>query len=89
MTSSSEPHPPELPASRPAQVRWYSLAKGYGFARLIDENGDPDPADQRDVFLHHSSLPQGKVLAEGERIRIELAERERGPYATRIERQPE
>lgn len=90
MPSSSEPSQPEpaplwTTSPRPAQVRWYSLAKGYGFARLTDADGNPDP-DERDIFLHHSLLPQGEVLAEGEPILIEIAERERGPYATRLER---
>lgn len=63
---------------RLAVVKWYSLAKGYGFARL--------PGDEREVFLHHSHLEEGYLPADGEEILIELGEGERGLFAARIER---
>lgn len=63
---------------RIAVVKWYSLAKGYGFARL--------PGDERDVFLHHSQLEHGHPPADGEEILIELGEGERGLFAAKIER---
>jgi len=69
---------PEIGTRRPAVVKWYSLAKGYGFARL--------PGDDRDVFLHHSQLEDGSPLEEGEQILIELGEGERGLFGARIQR---
>lgn len=61
-------------------VKWYSLAKGYGFI-TPDEGGE-------DVFVHHSIVPDEKVrpLVEGERVRFEVTQGPRGARAQRIER---
>ncbi len=59
-------------------VKWYSLAKGYGFI-TPDDGGD-------DVFIHHSSIPDEKVrpLQQGERVGYELANGPRGARAEKI-----
>lgn len=61
-------------------VKWYSLAKGYGFI-TPDDGGD-------DVFIHHSAVPDEKVrpLLQGERVRYELVDGPRGARAQKIER---
>lgn len=78
MPSAVSPSPAVTPVHRKAVVRWYSLAKGYGFARL--------PGDERDIFLHHSELGGGAPPEPGEEILLELGEGERGLYGARIVR---
>ena len=46
-------------------VKWYSLARGYGFIRR--------DGDGVDVFVHHSEVPDDS-LHEGDRVRFELAD---------------
>lgn len=66
--------------SQEGKIKWYSLAKGYGF--ITPEDGSDD------VFVHHSLLPDEKTRppGEGERVRFEAEEGERGLRATRVER---
>ena len=71
---SSEANPDNR---RLAVVKWYSLAKGYGFAQLRGED--------REVFLHHSQLEDG-APKDGEEVLLELGEGERGLFGTRIKR---
>jgi len=58
-------------------VKWFSNKKGYGF---IEQQDGPD------VFVHFSSIttPGYKTLAEGERVRFDLEENERGPVAKNV-----
>ena len=53
-------------------VKWYSLAKGYGFIR---RHGDAEGEDgeQGDVFVHYSEIP-AEGLAEGDHVSFELVE---------------
>lgn len=62
---------------RLAVVKWYSLAKGYGFAQLRGED--------REIFLHHSQLEDGPPK-DGEEVLLELGEGERGLFGARIKR---
>ncbi len=62
-------------------VKWYSLARGYGFIRLEDR--DEDPGD--DIFVHHSEVP-GDPLVEGERVSFEIVDGPRGPKARNVRR---
>ena len=61
-------------------VKWYSLAKGYGFIR---RQGDDD-----DVFVHHSEVrgTDQSALAEGERVSFELVEAAKGLQARNVTR---
>jgi CspA family cold shock protein len=62
---------------RLAVVKWYSIAKGYGFAQA--------PGEDREIFLHHSQLEDGPPV-DGEEVLLELGEGERGLFGARIKR---
>jgi CspA family cold shock protein len=56
-------------------VQWFSSRKGYGF--IQGEDG-------KDVFVHHSALPAGLYLKEGDQVEFEKKESDRGPRAERV-----
>ena len=58
-------------------VKWYSVAKGYGFIAATDE--------ERDVFVHHSQLGPGEELLEGDEVRFELFEGPKGLQARAVQ----
>ena len=63
-------------------VKWYSVAKGYGFIRREgaderDASGDPD------IFVHHSEIPVDR-LTEGEHVRFEIVESPKGLKARNV-----
>jgi CspA family cold shock protein len=59
------------------KVKWFNEAKGFGF--IQQENGP-------DVFVHYSSIESNgfKTLAEGQKVRFEIVEGDRGPKATNV-----
>jgi CspA family cold shock protein len=60
-------------------VKWFNDAKGFGF---IEQDNGPD------VFVHFSSI-QGdgfKSLAEGDRVRFEVTQGQKGPQAANVTR---
>ncbi len=59
-------------------VKWYSLARGYGFIR---REGAPE---EDDVFVHHSEVPD--PLAEGERVSFEVVDSPKGLKARNVQR---
>jgi cold shock protein len=64
-------------------VKWYSLAKGYGFIR---READEDSGDAgADVFFHHSEAPDPPP-AEGEHVRFELVDGPKGLKARNVRR---
>ncbi len=63
-------------------VKWYSIARGYGFIRR--ENTDPE-SDEGDVFVHYSEIPDDG-LAEGDRVSFELVDGPKGLKATNVVR---
>ncbi len=66
-------------------VKWYSLARGYGFIRR-DHGGDSAEHSEH-VFVHHSEVPDGP-LVEGERVRFEIADGPKGLKARNVQRPP-
>lgn len=58
-------------------VKWFNDAKGFGF---IQQDDGPD------VFVHFSQI-QGdgfKSLAEGERVRFDVSDGQKGPQASNV-----
>ena len=64
-------------------VKWYSLAKGYGFIRPVD--GEQAGDDPEDIFVHHTAVT-GEPLVEGERVHFEIAESPKGLKALNVRR---
>lgn len=58
-------------------VKWFNEKKGYGF--IAQEDG-------RDVFVHYTSINMTgfKKLMEGERVRYDLEENDRGLVAKNV-----
>lgn len=59
-------------------VKWYNLEKGYGF--INDDSG-------RDIFVHRSAIKEqgpGKELYEGQEVRFDTVETEKGLQATNV-----
>ncbi len=61
-------------------VKWFNDAKGYGFIR--------QDGDNRDVFVHYSSINgEGfKTLKEGERVTFEVQQGPKGLQASNVMR---
>ena len=58
-------------------VKWFNEKKGYGF---IEQEDGPD------VFVHFSGISGSgfKTLNEGERVRFEIEQSEKGPAAVNV-----
>ncbi|MDX9708981.1 MAG: cold-shock protein [Trichloromonas sp.] len=58
-------------------VKWFNDAKGFGF---IQQDNGPD------VFAHFSAISGDgfKSLAEGQRVRFDVIEGQKGPQAANI-----
>jgi CspA family cold shock protein len=63
------------------KVKWFDNRRGFGF--IAQESG-------QDVFVHHSSiLGKGyKILNEGETVKFEVVNSDKGPKAKNVERLP-
>jgi len=60
-------------------VKWFNEKKGYGFISM-DEG--------EDVFVHYSSIlgtTGCKTLYEGQRVRFDVEQGDRGPQAVQVE----
>jgi cold shock protein len=60
-------------------VKWYNAHKGFGF--IGRDNGG------KDVFVHAKTLERGGVsgLAEGQRVRMQIGQGQKGPEARSVE----
>ncbi len=58
-------------------VKWFSDKKGYGF---IEQEDGPD------VFVHQSEIKGAgfRTLKEGERVRFDIEQGEKGPAAVNV-----
>lgn len=58
-------------------VKWFNSRKGYGFIAAADGN---------DVFVHYSSISSDgyKTLAEGDAVRFDVVQGEKGPRAENV-----
>jgi len=58
-------------------VKWFNEKKGYGF--IEQENG-------QDIFVHFTSItmPGFKTLAEGDEVKFDIEESDRGPVAKNV-----
>lgn len=59
------------------KVKWFSAEKGYGFIEREDGG---------DVFVHYSAIQEEgfKSLAEGQEVRFEIVDGNRGPQASNV-----
>ena len=58
-------------------IRWYNTRKGYGFIQGEDE---------KDIFVHKTSIPEGVFLNEGDKVEYEIEDSERGPKAINVKK---
>ncbi|WP_320821890.1 cold-shock protein [Reinekea sp.] len=60
-------------------VKWFNETKGFGF--IEQENGP-------DVFAHFSAIAGGgfKTLAEGDKVKFNVTQGQKGPQAENIEK---
>ena len=77
--SPAERPPLEASVQEMGTVKWYNVAKGFGFI-VLDGGG-------KDVFVHVSALDRAGItgLNEGQRVFVGVAEGGKGPEAASIQ----
>ena len=60
-------------------VKWYNARKGFGFLNR-------DDSDEKDIFVHASSLRAAGIrfINEGQKLTCTLEESEKGPSAINL-----
>ncbi|MEF8879207.1 MAG: cold shock domain-containing protein [Candidatus Thermoplasmatota archaeon] len=59
------------------KVKWYNEMKGYGFIESEDGN---------DVFVHRTAIPVGIHLSDGDQVKFEVEESEKGQRAADVQK---
>jgi CspA family cold shock protein len=77
--SQSDRQPLEASVQEMGTVKWYNVAKGFGFI-VLDGGG-------KDVFVHASALERAGItgLNEGQRVFVGVADGRKGPEAASIQ----
>jgi CspA family cold shock protein len=58
-------------------VKWFNNRKGYGFI---------EGEDEKDIFVHRNSLPDGTYLDDGDQVEYEIEASDRGPHAINVKK---
>jgi CspA family cold shock protein len=58
-------------------VKWFNDRKGYGFI---------EGEDEKDIFVHRNSLPEGTYIDEGDQVEYEIEPSDKGPHATNVKK---
>ena len=58
-------------------VKFFNEAKGFGFIAGDDGN---------EYFVHTSGLKEGTTLGEGDKVKFEVVQGDRGPKAEQVEK---
>jgi cold shock protein len=77
--SPAERQPLEASVQEMGTVKWYNVARGFGF--IVRDGGG------KDVFVHVSALDRAGItgLNEGQRVFVGVAEGQKGPEAASIQ----
>ena len=59
------------------KIKWYNSFKGYGFI---------EGEDEKDVFVHNTSIPEGTLLNEGDEVEYKTEDSDRGPKAVNVKK---
>ena len=58
-------------------VKWFNDRKGYGFI---------EGEDNKDIFVHRNSIPEGTYIDEGDQVEYEVESSDKGPSAINIKK---
>ena len=58
-------------------VKWFNDRKGYGFI---------EGEDEKDIFVHRNSIPEGTYIDEGDQVEYEVESSDKGPNAINIKK---
>ena len=58
-------------------VKWFNERKGYGFI---------EGEDEKDIFVHKNSLPEGTYLNDGDQVEYEIEASDKGPHAINVKK---